>query len=148
MRRDGCTYCCTYRVKEDWGLFAHILDILHAEKPNHYSWLYADLPPLQGGGHRFKSCTAHQGLQGVASTACNPFSIVHAPFPTPIRIIWGTNLHTSKRLMTSKQKFLPDLMGRSWQLSCLALVVILAPALLHMLLHLPKSMKYALLLWH
>ena len=30
-------------------------------------------PPLQGGGHRFKSCTAHQGNQGVTAYAVPPF---------------------------------------------------------------------------
>ena len=33
--------------------------------------------PLQGGGHRFKSCTAHQGNQGVTDLSVTPFSFVH-----------------------------------------------------------------------
>ena len=33
--------------------------------------------PLQGGGHRFKSYTAHQGNQGVTDSSVTPFSFVH-----------------------------------------------------------------------
>ena len=48
-------YSSIYRV------FVHILDTLHEHLLSNYYMLYIQFPPLQGGGHRFKSCTAHQG---------------------------------------------------------------------------------------
>ena len=48
-------YSSIYRV------FVHILDTLHEYLLSNYYMLCIQFPPLQGGGHRFKSCTAHQG---------------------------------------------------------------------------------------
>ena len=47
-------YSSIYRV------FVHILDTLHEYLLSNYYMLCIQFPPLQGGGHRFKSCTAHQ----------------------------------------------------------------------------------------
>ena len=44
-----------------YGIFVHILDTLHEYLLSDYYMLCIQFPPLQGGGHRFKSCTAHQG---------------------------------------------------------------------------------------
>lgn len=38
-------------------------------------------PPSHGGGHRFKSCTAHQQYQGVTMKVVTPFRYP-PPFPT------------------------------------------------------------------
>ena len=56
-----------------YGIFVHILDTLHEYLLSDYYMLCIQFPPLQGGGHRFKSCTAHQGNQGVTAYAVTPF---------------------------------------------------------------------------
>ena len=56
-----------------YGVFVHIWDTLHEYLFNNFYMLYIQFAPLQGGGHRFKSCTAHQGNQGVTAYAVPPF---------------------------------------------------------------------------